>query len=289
MAVPIFISPLDETYMTFGGASSVLAGRDPLVSATDMLDMLVRAMWRGDFNPPASLGLRPTTNPHRSDPENWLCAAIEAPPASLTAAQKALRPQPVEFFSVSRNSILSVMLSRQALPGDPSGWTTMFDRRANEGINREAEAMEALVRIPLSAYPSIGRTYIEGIFIPRIMLQAWLDQRSSKHAGLFYRVDPPSHSAQAPRSPDAADDVPPIDPSKRGRPNYASWAAIEAAARKLRTEHPNMLNKTLAHEVRRLVLGCFDDGDVPSEATIIRRLHAIIAPPRSDTPSQRAS
>lgn len=279
--MPHYISPLDETYIRFDAAAKLLAEHDRMVTSDGMLEMLMRAMWEGSFNLPNHEDIPEQKQSDRENPENWLCVPIEAPRANLTASQAALSPRPFEYFEAGRDTIISVMYTMEFLPGELQGWSDMLDHGDGKMyLHDKASAFKALTCLPLSEYSEAGKAYLGKLYIPRRMLQSWLDKRSLKFVHLFDLESEPETSAQqADGSLPDDDALPP-----RGRPSFPAWPAIQAAAIKLREEDASLKNKIIAHEVRRRALTCYNKEDVPSEATILRQLHMFIKPAINDHP-----
>jgi hypothetical protein len=268
------ISPLDETLIRFDAAAALLANREPNATPDAMLEMLARAAWRGDFNPPFQFEDNDYDHSQREYPHNWLKIPIEAPPASLTEGQLRLKPRPFEYFEGSSDTLLSVMYCMRLLPGDQSAW----DELLNHGNGRmylhgKQDALAALVRMPLNTYSEAGRAYLAGLFIPRRMLQTWLDQRSSRFIRLFTHSEATnSHPVAEP----ATDRHGHSGPTKRGRPALGAWPAIASWALELNESDPDMPRKELAGRLYERALKEFDTADVPNETTILRRLAGML-------------
>ncbi|MBA4338760.1 MAG: hypothetical protein C0421_07945 [Hyphomonas sp.] len=270
-------SPLDASCIRFDAASELIAARDPAISHGAAIDLLVRAVWNGDFEPPPLSSPYPTRAQleARAQRDAWMLVPIEAPRTSLSDGQAGLSVRPVEFFKAGRKSIIDVMYCRGLLPGDIAGWHALLDWRVEDPARREAEALSALARIPVSAYTAEARVYLASLIIPRSKLQAWLDTRSAKFHSLFVPIEPSVPAAPAP--PAAANDSGEAATAhRRGRPVLAAWPMIEAAAHQINRENPDLPRKVLAGQLHQLALREFDEDDVPNEATILRRLGSIL-------------
>ena len=268
------ISPLDDTLIRFDAASTLLASREPNATPDAMLEMLVRAAWRGDFNPPCQYEENDYDHSQRNDPDNWLRIPIEAPPAWLTEGQLRLRPRPFEYFEGGCETLLSVMYSMKLLPGDTSAWDELL--KHGDGrmyLHGKHDALTALVRMPLNTYSEAGRAYLAGLFIPRRMLQTWLDQRSSRFNDLFNVTQAANDH---PLSEPANDRQGHAAQTKRGRPALGAWPAIASWALELNESNPDMPRKELAGRLYQRALKEFDMADVPNETTILRRLAGML-------------
>mgnify|MGYP000318307027 CR=1 FL=1 len=277
-------SPLDANCIRFDAASELIAGRDPAITRQAALDLLVRAVWNGDFEPPPLSFPCPTPAQLEARAQHgaWMLVPIEAPRTSLTDGQAGLSVRPVEFFKAGRKTIIDVMYCKGLLPGDIAGWHALLDWRVEDPARREAEALSALARIPVSAYTAEARVYLASLIIPRSKLQAWLDTCSAKFHGLFVPAEP-----VAPAPPAAANDAGEAATAhRRGRPVLAAWPMIEAAAHQINREQPDLPRKVLAGQLHELALREFDEDDVPNEATILRRLGSILGDARPSSQNE---
>ena len=267
-------SLMDASCIRFDAASELIAQRDPAITRLAALDLLVRAVWNGDFEPPP-LSLHwptPAQIEARAQPDAWMFVPISVPRALLTPEQAALSIRPMELYKAGRDTIVNVMYCNGQLPGDAEGWHALLDWRVEEPGRRQAEALSALARIPVSAYTEEARVYLSSLIIPRAKLQAWLDTCSAKFHGLFV---PAERAAPAP--PAAANDTGEAATGhRRGRPVLAAWPMIETAAHQINRERPDLPRKVLAGQLHALALGEFGEDDVPNEATILRRLGSIL-------------
>lgn len=267
-------SLMDASCIRFDAASELIAQRDPAITRLAALDLLVRAVWNGDFEPPPLSLDWPTPAQHeaRAHPDAWMFVPISVPRVLLTKEQAALSIRPVELYKAGRDTIINVMYCNGHLPGDAEGWHALLDWKVEEPARRQAEALSALARIPVSAYSAEARDYLASLIIPRAKLQAWLDSCSANFHGLFV---PAERAAPAP--PAAANDTgEAVTGNRRGRPVLAAWPRIEAAAHQINQEHSDLPRKVLAGQLHALALSEFDEDDVPNEATILRRLGSIL-------------
>tara|TARA_R110000868_G_scaffold173345_2_gene409435 strand:+ start:868 stop:1719 length:852 start_codon:yes stop_codon:yes gene_type:complete len=279
------ISPLDDTLIRFDAAAALLASREPNATPDAMLEMLVRAAWRGDFNPPCQYEDNDYDHSQRDDPENWLRIPIEAPSAKLTEGQLRLKPRPFEYYEGSCETLLSVMYCMRLLPGDQSAWDDLLNHgNGRIYLHGKQDALTALVRMPLNTYSDSGRTYLTGLFVPRRMLQVWLDLRTSRFVRLFNHDQVPDHH---PLGEPANDRHCHSAQVRRGRPALGAWPAIASWALEFNESDPDMPRKELAGRLYERALQDFDAINVPNETTILRRLAGMLdegePPMRGDT------
>ena len=267
--MPNYISPLDDRYVRFDGASECMASRNNMNTPDGMLEMLTIAMWQGHFNPPPPDWSKDVDKSFYYDPENWLAVPIEQPQATLNEGQRALKPNPYAYYEAGRDTIISVMYCSDLLPGDREGWHGMLE--GGDGLNYlhdKHSAFAALARLPLHSYSEHGKDYLRSLYIPRHMLQAWLNCRSLDFQGLFVRDDSEQSAV-----PEPANDTP---SSKRGRPILPSWEMIKDLAIRLHAEEPDRSRKQLAGLLYTMALERYERSDVPGETTILRRLAELL-------------
>ena len=184
--MPRYISSLDDTFIRFDAAAEKLASINGMSTPNSMLETLTIAMWQGAFNPPD-----PGTDPsfdksNREDPENWLSIPIQQPRVLLSEGQRALSPKPFEYYEAGRDTIISVMYCDEMLPGEQKGWHDLLE--GGDGLHYlhgKDEALETLIRIPLHRYSKDAKAFLRSIYIPRRLLQKWLDFRSLAYRGVF--------------------------------------------------------------------------------------------------------
>jgi len=151
--MPDHISPLDERFITLGRAAMLIAKENPATSPAKVLDQFSRAIFAGEFDPPAVNLVDEEAIKMRNAPENWLHILIETPAVWLSPEQRKLSPRPVEYFGANRSTVTSVMYSMDALPGHGDQWSSMprghdYDKRQGRGLHG---AFENTAR-PFSAF-----------------------------------------------------------------------------------------------------------------------------------------
>ena len=265
--MPRYISPLDETFIRFDAAAGLIARKDQTVTPDSVLELLVRAMWQGRFEPSDFVKRDPSAKKEKEAPENWLYIPIVAPGHLLTPEQAAMKPRPYEYYGAGRSTVISVMYTEGLLPGDMEQWRSILEPEGMAPRDTEI-AYDALIRTPFVKYTEAGQEYFRGIYIPRQMLQEWLDRRSSKFTDLF---------APTP----IASDTPPSEPQPKpdngssptkGRPRFSCREFIRERAVALKIAHPDMTHKIIAHKVRQNALKEYDETDVWEESTIYHKL-----------------
>jgi len=271
--MPAHISPLDPRFISLGGAAALAAGTRRGLHPDAVKDSLTRAIFAGAFEPPAVDLFDETALRKRDAPEHWLQIQIDALPGTLTPEQAALRPRPQDYFAAGRETIASVMQSLGALPGDGEQWMRLLgDPERPDG---KTAAFAALTRTPWRHYPESGRDYLEAILIPKGKLDRWFALRNLDMAvtcgtsGAGARFG--TNSAEIPSSPEKSSRE-----RGQGRPLKAAWARIREAVFKIFRENPHIQMKGLAFEARALVAKEFPEEEVPSVATIQRKLCDIL-------------
>ena len=264
--MPDHISPLDDDYISLGRAATLIAQGRPRADPSQVLDMFKRAIFSGELDPPPFGALKT-----REHPANWLHMEIEAPKCELSQDQAALPIRPRKLYGVNRETVASVLLTTNALPGGARAWSAMF----NVGIqvqNREA-AFEALVAIPLREFPQRAHRELEAVLIPIHKLALWLGQRGQRIPAFLLR-------SLGEKRPDAAAakleraDAPAM--RSQGRPQKAGWTRVVQLVHQLRAEHPHWQKKLLAYEAWQIAQGEFSKTELPSVATIQRSMAEIL-------------
>lgn len=265
--MPRYMSPLDDTFIRFDAAADLIASRDPAVTPVGILEVLVRATWQGRFEPSNYAKRSRAARKDKENPENWLHMPIVAPGHLLTPEQAAMSPRPYEYYGAGRSTLISVMYTENLLPGEMDQWKAILELRGTAPLDIEI-AYDALIRTPLSKYSEAGQDYFRGLYIPRKMLQAWLDKRSSKFSDLFATETVKAHAISSSSPKECAPKITP----KKGRPRFSSREFIREHAIALKLAYPDMPHKIIAHKVRQSALDKYDKAEVWEESTIYHKL-----------------
>lgn len=263
-----YISPFDDRFLTLGRTARLAAEKHPGFDSADVIDMLARAVFAGAFDPPSMDSLDERARRTREAPENWLHIPIETPAPWLTPAQAKLSPKPQQYFGANRTTIASVMQSAGGLPGAATQWRDLLHDLSH--LDGQEEAFAALTKTPLAHYPEAGRRFLEGIYIPREKLRRWFALREIPFSQFLHYDGEPADTENT-----AADCSPP-EPQSRGRPQKAAWQCITLALLKLHAENPTMQRKMLAYQARKRAAEEFDEADLPSAATIQRKMGQLL-------------
>ena len=187
MSVSDSISPLDDGYMRFGHVALLMAEENEQRAYEDIIDRFKRAVFAGELEPP------PIFTPDRDNPVNWLHMEIVIPRCELTPAQAELEPRPKRFYGVGRGTIVSVLYTSGALPGDVACWSPLFDSSAPD--YSEDQVPSTLAAIPFREFPDCGRLDIEALVVVELdeeqffWLLDGLDLKHLKpHRALEYRT-----------------------------------------------------------------------------------------------------
>ena len=113
----------------------------------------------------------------------------------------------------TRNTVASVLLCADALPGDRVDWERLFDLVVPD--RGEELPYVTLARIPFRDYPETGRRELEALLVSKARLDAWL----------------------------AARRMSPLSPEPRGRPQKPAWPRIVQLVRELHRAHPDWQKK----------------------------------------------
>lgn len=279
-----FVSPLDDRYIKLGRAAELMAKANPCTTRLDVMELFKRALFSGEFDSRLDEQYVPGCEPMQIE--------VNHPRPEVTADQLALKTDPRRHYEMNRNSITSVLYCDGALPGDQD----VMDRYLyTEG--KQKAVYNHLVKVAFDEFPEFGQQRIADIYISKGKLKGWLiwnerevpdflSDAPTPPAPESKLYDFPAKSSgdghangEAPRQDvegAANDDVEDELSNGRGRPELAGWKTIVNAARELKAEYPEMLNKNVAHEAREIALREFRENDVPSEKTIVRRMKDIL-------------
>ena len=267
--MPDHISPLDDDYISLGRAAALIAQERPRADPSQVLDMFKRAIFSGELDPPPFGALKT-----REHPGNWLHMEIEAPKCELSQDQAALPIRPRKLYGVNRETIASVLLTTEALPGDARKWWPLFDIGAP--AYQPEDALSALAAIPFRDFPQRGQQELEAILVPKSKLTLWLGQQGESipaflSPSTIARGSDQSSAQQA----DKADSAP-ARSRLQGRPHKAGWRRVVQIVHQLHGEHPDWQKKRLAFEAWRLSSREYSKSELPSVATIQRRMAWIL-------------
>jgi hypothetical protein len=185
------------------------------------------------------------------------------------ASQAALQVRPKQLYGVNRETIASVLLTTDALPGDNTRWWPVFDHSAPD--YKPDNAFSALAAIPYRDFPERGRRELEALLVPKAKLAAWFGERGqSVPAFLAGQV------SKARRSGEQAAGPPGRDARPIGRPHKPAWPRIVQLVRQLHQQHPDWQRKHLASEAWRRATGEFNESELLSVSTIQRRMAEIL-------------
>lgn len=134
------------------------------------MDQFKSALFAGELDPPPFY-----VGETRNDPSNWLHLEIEIPRCTLPPSQAALQVRPKQLYGVNRETIASVLLTTDALPGDNTRWWPLFDHSASD--YKPDNAFSALAAIPFRDFPERGRRELESLLVPKAKLAAWFGER----------------------------------------------------------------------------------------------------------------
>lgn len=213
-----------------GRVAEVVARARDDATAEGIMDAFKRAIFLGELNHD-SAGLH---------------MEIEVPRCTLPPEVAAMRVLPRALYGVNRNTVASVLMCADALPGERSDW-----ERVLYGPDRDEDlAYVTLARIPFREFPEIGRREFEALLGFKAKLNAWLAARRTLQT------------------------LP--SPEPRGRPLKRAWPRVVELVRELHHAHPDWQKKQLAFEAWALARQEFPEDALPSVGTIQRDMVAIL-------------
>jgi hypothetical protein len=141
------------------------------------------------------------------------------------------------------------------------------------------DAFKALSAIPFREFPPRGQSEIEAILIPLSKLALWLGQQGqpmpsvlSRSGAAWEKGDNDNRAA----SRQTEGDTPAAPSRSQGRPQKAAWPRVVDIARQLHREHPDWQRRKIAYEAWQLARHEFNKSELPSVATIQRRMAEIL-------------
>ena len=264
------ISAFDGNYVRLGQVAALLAQERPQCAFEDVMDLLKRSVFAGEFEPPSF-----EVGETREDPRNWLHMEIEAPRCMLPPDQAVLSVRPKQLYGVNRSTITSVLLTTDALPGEWVEWESLLD--ASVAPYTAENGFSALAAIPFRDFPERGRRELEALLIPIEKLVPWLKGRGWTLPAFLARVAarrlsqdevPGTRSSSAETSTSEARPV--------GRPQKRAWPRVVELVRQLAAEHPDWKKRSFAEEAWKRAGKEFDESELPSVTTIERHMVDIL-------------
>ncbi len=263
MAITDSISPLDSGFMRLGHVAMLMAEENEERAYEDIMDRFKRAVFAGELEPPRIF------TPDRDNPVNWLHMEIVIPPFELTRAQSELEPRPKRFYGVGRETIVSVLYTSDALPGNAEQWSELIYPRGR--ICSPDEAPRVLAAIPFREFPNRGRLEFEALIVPKVKLVGWFEAQGEDLP--TFLTDKPETSGSGAVAPVVSEDIATRPP---GRPHKPAWPRIVQLVRELRDANPDWQKKRLAYEAWQLAHLEFSEAELPSVATIQRSMVDIL-------------
>lgn len=266
--MPAYISPLDNAYIPLKRAARLIAGAQTGVTPDEIMELFKHAIFSGEFECKATdipgLGSRHELN--------WLHATIDVPVAQLAAPHPPPESAPVKFYAVRRQTIASLLFTRDALPGGSDAWESFFDLPDEDA---RGDLYHRLAHIPYASYTRRARRTLEDVHVPTPKLKIWLIAKRYAVPEFLKEVTVPR-----PGRPDlklvTSDGEDTSSEKQQGRPRKAAWPRIEEIVRELHKAEPGLLKKELAYRAYEIVAKEFDEMDLPSSGTIIRQMSNIL-------------
>ena len=312
-----YISPLDDKYISFRRAACLISDEHNGISPDELMKNFKHALFMGEFecaNIKKNDSDQKPVDPHhdRNNVLNWLHMDCVMPKTELAIEGKALKIQPYRLYSMNLDSITSVLICENGLPGSASDWDPFYDL-SNVDLKEEA-IYPRLAHIPLGSYPAHGQKLIGDIYLSRIKLKLWMMKHSfalpsflldidvnQTHRPEIELVPSPDETLQTPAvQPDPAGepenavdekDIPrdmkqnpaqfktasnDNQPVSKGRPRKAGWDRVEDLVRELHRADSRKLRKILAHEAYATALSEFPENELPTVETIVRNMVKIL-------------
>lgn len=271
--MPNFISALDDDYISMKSAAELIAAERPELRMEAVMDTFVHGIFVKEFEPPELSPLR------RNQAEWALHLRIERPLPDAATRALPVEHQPHDCYAVGAATILQLLHSRGALPGDTDAEPGSARSEAVEPGAAE-KALTRLAATSFAAFPETGRAILSEILLSRDHLREWMLDHEY-HLPAFLSTDSPQTEDIKPEQSDETStrEKPARVTSKkaaRGRPPKAAWDRITQIVRDLHTKYPTMKLSALALDAYREAMREFDEIHLPSPSTIERSMKSII-------------
>ena len=152
------ISAFDGNFVRLGQVAALLAQERPQCAFEDVMDLLKRSVFAGEFEPPSVRGRRDAGR----SPQ--LAAYGDRGTAMHAAARPRGAVRPKQLYGVNRSTITSVLLTTNALPGAWVEWEPLLD--VSSPPYTAENGFSALAAIPFRDFPERGRRELEALLIP---------------------------------------------------------------------------------------------------------------------------
>jgi hypothetical protein len=259
------ISAFDGNYVRLGQVAALLAQERPQCAfEDDVMDLLKRSVFAGEFEPPSF-----EVGEAREDPRNWLHMEIEAPRCLLPPDHAALSVRPKQLYGVNRSTITSVLLTTNALPGAWVEWEPLLD--VSSPPYSAENGFSALAAIPFRDFPERGRRELEALLIPIEKLIPWLKERGWSLPAFLARAVARTLAPDEVAGSQSTSEARPV-----GRPQKRAWPRVVELVRQLAGEHPDWKKRVLAEEAWKRAGKEFDESELPSVTTIERHMVDIL-------------
>lgn len=232
--------------------------------------LLSRALFEGDFDAPPQA--RFTLDQLVRAP--LLPSTVQVPNFIWYPKQPETGNDPPAAFRGWRDGdrldVVVLLKQFDSLPHQAAGYPETL---ANDAV------LEIVAGIPYPRFPVTAQALIDNVRIARPKLRLWLAERGLEMPDGFVvdgdtdapEIGVPEEDIAGVRE-DQNDHTP-----NRGRPSKKAWAMIMETVKKMHAEDPDRYMKCVANDVHELALQDFAPEDVPSPATIQRRMKRILA------------
>ncbi len=265
--MPAFISPLNGNYVSLKRAALLIAQEQPGIAPDDIMEMFKYALFAGEFEHEeiAIRDLRP------ADDWNMPLLKIEVPATDTIVRRLPLESQPQEYFALTGTSIAEVLSERDALPGKAENWSAFTAFPYSAGIM--ADTLPDLARIPYTAFPAKAHEILGNVMLAKIKLRAWMVFRGYELPSFLRMVTVKKATSKPTLTHNDATSA----GAPRGRPGKAAWGRVGELVRELHAAQPKMKRSALAFEALKMAAKEFDEKELPSVETVVRKMKSILA------------
>jgi len=231
--------------------------------------LLTRALFEGDFDAP-----KPVQIPFEQLVSSPVLPSIAQVPVFVWhMKQPETDNHPPDAFLGWRDGdqldVVVLLKQFECLPHEAADYPQTID---NDSV------LDILAGVPYSRLPVTAQALIDNVWIARPKLRLWLAERGLEvpdGLAVDRQTEIPATEVQ-----EAGDAKPPQSQNDnarlRGRPSKKAWAMIIEQSKRLHSDDPSRLKKCVANDVYELALEEFGPEEVPSPATIQRRMKDIL-------------
>ena len=268
-----FVSPLDGNYVSLKRAALLIAREQPGIESDDIMELFTHAIFAGEFERAEFC----INGIETADHWNLPLLRIEAPRRTGVVPRLPLDAQPQEYIAVKAMTVAEILSERDALPGGADDWSEFATLPRGAAVAEDM--LDALAHIRYSAFPPRAHAILRDIVVAKSQLRAWMVLKGYELPSFLKGIASPAMKEAIAKPAETHADGVAAD-AARGRPRKAGWRRVEELVLAMHAADPAAPRSVLAFDARKAAATEFDEKELPSLATITRRMKAILGPER---------